>query len=270
MRWIANPDSPMVIITVNHYGALVALQAINREFKTKSCYFIRKTIPMKFQSDNFRQLLIYGDTTNTQAIEELSIVVEEVYYPLLSNKANQAPWTEDLKKDIEAKIQVLRDIVSEVRGNLFHKTILPMPITINRVMELRHELVEQRQLQLCDAKLKNSLESIVNKWCNQINDVLQRNNVQRMQPEVGAGKLSPDMEIVFWSNRLENLENIYEQLKLDKCKTVGIVLQLISSVYSGSFKTIFNNVIAALCEARDITLWLTPLVRQHLFIIMLI
>lgn len=262
MSWINSPDIPIVVVTLNHYGALVALEALSKEFKSKSCFFIRKNIPMEFNSSSFRDQLIYGDTTTTHSIEELSILVEEVYYPLLSNKQNQGEWTEGLQKDVESKIQVLRDIVSEVRGNLFNKTILPMPITINRLMELRHDIVEQRKLEVCDAKMRNSLESIVNKWCNQINEVLQRNNVQKMQPDVPEARLSPGMEIAFWNNRLENLENIYDQLKLDKCKTVGTVLELINSVYSGSFKTIFNNVIAALCEARDVTLWLTPLVRK--------
>lgn len=69
----------------------------------------------------------------------------------------------------------------------------------------------------------------------------------------------PFDEVNFWQTRLKNLENIYSQLRDPRVKQVGNVLEIIDSVYCQSFKQTFKNVVNALHEARDITLWLKPL-----------
>lgn len=250
----------MLVVTVNHYGALLAREVLSLEFPYKSCFFIRKTVPLPFLHTNFRELLIFGDTTCAHAVEELAMLVEEVYYPLLTNKANQATWPEELRKDVEKKVQYLRDVVSEARGTLLQRTVLPTPVALDQLMELRTQILDEERYDLCGVKLRNAVESIVNRWCIQINEVVQRNELQKARPEVSARQLTPDMEIGFWQMRHENLESIYEQLQQDKCRTATRVLERFRSVYSCSFRATFRSLVVALEEARDITLWLKPLV----------
>lgn len=259
-QWVSNPSQLMLVLTSNHYGALIARDALSKEFPYKSCFFIRKILPLRFTHMNFRELLIYGDTTSTHAVEELAILVEEVYHPLLNNKINQLPWPEELRKDIERKVQCLRDVASEAKGNLLQRTVLPTPVALDRLLELRTQILDEERYELCSVKLRNAVESIVNRWCIQLTEVLQRNDVQKTRPDVSARQLTPDMEIAYWQMRHENLENIYEQLQQDKCRTATQVLERIRSVYSGSFRATFRALITALEEARDITLWLKPLV----------
>ena len=260
IEWVTNPAKLMLVITVNHYGALVAREAITKEFPYKSCFFIRKSMPLDFSTTNFRSSVIYGDTMATQAVEELAILVEEVYNPLLNNKLNQTTWPEELKKDVEKKVQLLRDVVLEVKGSMYQRTVLPTPVALDQLMEIRVQVLDEGRHDLCHAKLRNAIESIVNRWCIQINEVLQKNDVQKARPEVSGRQLTPDIEIAFWQMRHENLENIYEQLQQDKCRTAALLLERIASVYSGSFRTTFRSLVTALEEARDITLYLKPLV----------
>lgn len=251
----------MLVVTVNQYGVLVAREALSKEFSSKSCFFIRKSIPLAFKSTNFRQLIIYGDTTSTTAVEELAVLVEEVYYPMLHNKANQLPWPEELRKDIENKVQYLRDVVDEAKGNLLQVTILPKPVALNRLMELRTQILEENRLDLCSVKLRNSIEAIVKRWCNLIDEVVQRNDLTKARPDVSVRQLTPDMEIEFWQKRFANLENIYEQMQNEKFRTTLLVLERIQSGFrSNSFRATFRALVLALEEARDITLALKPLV----------
>lgn len=90
-------------------------------------------------------------------------------------------------------------------------------------------------------------------------------------------------EINFWNNRLKNLtcvsidENwtitselfstfsyIYEQLRHERIKSMALILEHTDSAYFPCFKTMFKNVVTALAESRDITLYLSPLMKHFL------
>lgn len=52
-------------------------------------------------------------------INDLSILIDEVFYPLLSNVANQRSWLEVSKNDVDAQFQELRNTIAEASS--FHK-----------------------------------------------------------------------------------------------------------------------------------------------------
>ena len=104
----------------------------------------------------------------------------------------------------------------------------------------------------------------------------------------------PMTEIDFWEAKLMNLESIFEQMKCDTTRNMASILQitdrymfeinfllrkivtnmyiqqlslqnyilLFFSAYYPCFRSMFRNVVAALNEAQDITLYLKPL-KQH-------
>ena len=112
-------------------------------------------------------------------------------------------------------------------------------------------------------------------------------NEEEVQP-------GPMTEIDFWEAKLMNLESIFEQMKCDTTKKMGSILQItdrylfqyyaseiqlnylninsdynwlngtlsLFSAYFPCFRSMFRNVVAALNEAQDITLYLKPL-KQH-------
>ena len=66
-------------------------------------------------------------------------------------------------------------------------------------------------------------------------------------------------EILFWEAKCMNLESLYEQMKADTTKKMASILDMTDSAYYPCFRSMFRNVVAALNEARDITLYLKPL-----------
>lgn len=66
----------------------------------------------------------------------LAALVEEVVYPLLSNTFNRHLWPEVIVKDIDNQIQSIRNTITEVRGTLANKTILPIPIGIEEILTI--------------------------------------------------------------------------------------------------------------------------------------
>jgi dynein heavy chain, axonemal len=111
-------------------------------------------------------------------------------------------------------------------------------------------------------KMKNSLEGIVIKWAFQIDEVLKETSLSLFDKN---NHPTPMAEIRFWENRRKNVMNLYDQLRDPRVKKIGSILELIHSVYFKTFSQTFKNVVTALHEANDITLWLKPLVRKTLY-----
>jgi dynein heavy chain, axonemal len=105
--------------------------------------------------------------------------------------------------------------------------------------------------------MKNSLEGIVIKWAFQIDEVMKETSMILFAKNNNP---TPMAELRFWDNRRKNMMNIYDQLRDPRVKKIGSILELINSVYYNTFSTTFKNVVTALHEANDVTLWLKPLV----------
>jgi len=104
--------------------------------------------------------------------------------------------------------------------------------------------------------MKNSLEGIVIKWAFQVDEVLKETSLTLFEKNAHP---TPTAERKFWENRRKNVMNIYDQLKDPRVKKIGSILEQINSVYFTTFSTTFKNIVTALHEANDITLYLKPL-----------
>nr|CAD7455111.1 unnamed protein product [Timema tahoe] len=69
-------------------------------------------------------------------------------------------------------------------------------------------------------------------------------------------------KVQFWNARLGNLEYIYDQLRDEKVRKMAVILEKTDSAYFPCFKTLFRNIVAALAEAKDIVLYLKPLMKH--------
>jgi dynein heavy chain len=110
--------------------------------------------------------------------------------------------------------------------------------------------------------MKNSLEGIVIKWAFQIDQVLKESSVNLLD---GKNHPTPMAEVRFWESRRKNLTNIYDQLRDPRVKAIGVILETIKSVYSNTFRSTFKNVVTALHESSDITLYFTGLVSEKIY-----
>ncbi|XP_021937393.1 dynein beta chain, ciliary isoform X2 [Zootermopsis nevadensis] len=110
--------------------------------------------------------------------------------------------------------------------------------------------------EVVDLYLKSAIEGVVIKWATQINDVLTEESSQAF---AGGQNPTPNAEVSFWNLRLHNLEYIYEQLRDERVRKMAVILEKTDSAYYPCFRMQFQNVVAALAEAKDIALYLKPL-----------
>lgn len=61
----------------------------------------------------FQNVLI-GDMS-PRPLDDLSILIDEVFYPVLTNENNLKAWPESIKKDVESQLSELRNSLIEVR-----------------------------------------------------------------------------------------------------------------------------------------------------------
>jgi len=54
---------------------------------------------------------------------------------------------------------------------------------------------------------------------------------------------------------------IYDQLQEDRVKKMAAILEKTDSAYFPSFRKLFDNVVSSLAEAKEISLYLTPLAK---------
>lgn len=107
-------------------------------------------------------------------------------------------------------------------------------------------------------KLQNMLEGIVIKWSCLIDEII----VETTQKLFEDGRQpTPSAEYDYWKNRLSNLENLYAQLNENNRKMVGVILEQIHSAYYSAFRQSFQNTVAALTQARDVSIHLNAFAK---------
>lgn len=67
---------------------------------------------------------MYGDLS-AGPIDDLAVIVDEVFYPIISNPRNQEGWPDVIKKDVDSHFQDLRNIITEV---ISHVAFLLPPV----------------------------------------------------------------------------------------------------------------------------------------------
>lgn len=80
--------------------------------KGKICYFIRKG-PLALTPENMRESLIFGDVSGLP-VDDVSVILDDIFYPMLSNPCNQVGWPEVIMKDVDSHVQELRNVLAEV------------------------------------------------------------------------------------------------------------------------------------------------------------
>lgn len=67
--------------------------------------------------DNFREVLIFGDMA-ARPVEELAVLTEEIFLPLLSNDQNHHGWPKVVAEDVVAHVQAFKNVVYQVCAKL--------------------------------------------------------------------------------------------------------------------------------------------------------
>lgn len=102
----------MMIIYLHMSGALIPLLGFPPNPKQKFSYFVRKK-PEEITEENISEMLIIGDMSN-KPIEELAILVDEVFVPILLNPENQVGWPSVICEDVATQVQNFSNIMYQV------------------------------------------------------------------------------------------------------------------------------------------------------------
>ncbi|KAL7754360.1 hypothetical protein RI367_000341 [Sorochytrium milnesiophthora] len=226
--------------------------------KKRAIYFLKNSalfgtpVDGALSKENMDKAFIVGDLASNP-LEFLSTILEDVYIPILSNRGNLEGWPEVVATDVVRLLRKCQGNVYVTSGLVKGKTLLPPPHTAAPVpVETSSESAPQ------DVKaMLHSLESAVVDWTHQIQQVLKSSSSAALDEEgVNPG---PQVEIQFWQAKAANLRNIYEQLTGPRIGKVGKILEKWNSSYWSTFKAIVDDVVQALEEANDVSLYLQPL-----------
>lgn len=205
---------------------------------------------------------MYGDLL-ANPLDNLAVLFDDLVIPALNNPENQKGWTQVIVNDVKAESQDFRDIITKMKGHMINRSILPLPICIEKVMEIA-PILAAGNLAPLTTPIRHSLEGIVVKWYGIIKEVAEVSSDDVIY--IGDPVPHPDALFKFWDSRLDDLENIVEQISNVKIRTVGHVLEKVNSVFAKKYNGLVNMALESLTEARDVTMYFFPLVSFIIFL----
>ncbi|XP_024875279.1 dynein beta chain, ciliary [Temnothorax curvispinosus] len=225
--------------------------------RTKGVYAIKiKEAPLPRDKEGCSAMLIVGDLSH-RIVDQLATLVDNIVAPLLTKPENHKDLPEIAIHDICKHVHALRGTLYQVKGQVNGRTVLPMPAGLEKVAEVER-LVSTEGPQAADLYLKSAIEGVVIKWAYLVNDVVTHESSVAFE---NGQNPTPNIELEYWSARLANLRYIYDQLQEDRVKKMATILEKTDSAYFPCFRTLFDNVVSSLAEAKDISLYLTPLAK---------
>ncbi|NXA70989.1 DYH9 protein, partial [Mohoua ochrocephala] len=187
-------------------------------------------------------------------LPHFAALVEEVIVPILTNRKNHQGWPRVVSQDIIRHAHSLKSTVFKVVGQVKGKTLLPLPAGSQGIEDIDPK--NEKFLELINKSLVHATESAIIDWSHQIQRVLKK---ESSEPLLQGSNPNPKVELEFWKNRCDDLEGIYSQLTSRRVRNMVEVLERVQSIYVPAFQNMLVDVEAALSEARDIDLHLTPL-----------
>lgn len=163
------PTTLVVMLTQAAQLVVAATFPLNN-LKSKGIYFIKRH-PQPVPRQDCKHFLIYGDLA-TRTIDQLSVLVEEIFVPLLAFKENYKAWPTMVGQDVQKQIHSLKSTVHQVRGQVSGETILAMPVGVDEMVKISAQISENPSMSI-DLYLKSAIEGVVIKWATQINDVVK-------------------------------------------------------------------------------------------------
>ncbi|KOC63714.1 Dynein beta chain, ciliary [Habropoda laboriosa] len=242
LDFLDNPLPAALFVVLTPNAQLVASSSFPIPCqRTKGIFAVKvRQTPLSKEKEACSSMLILGDLSS-RIVDQLATLVDNVFAPLLSKSENHKDLPDVALQDISRHVHALR-------GTLYQVKFI-----------FRHFCGRRSKgSQAVDLYLKSAIEGVVIKWAYLVNDVV----IQESGDAFDNGQNpTPDVELEFWSTRLANLRYIYDQLQEDRVKKMASILEKTDSAYLPCFRTLFDNVVSSMAEAREISLYLTPLAK---------
>ena len=95
------------------------------KLKRKTVYFL-KVAPGPLPKEDFDKRIVHGDLSEA-ALEQLSLLAQEVFLPLLCNPSNQAGWPEMVTREVMDNVYKFSASAAVTVGLTKGQTLLPVP-----------------------------------------------------------------------------------------------------------------------------------------------
>lgn len=102
----------MLILYTHLSGALIPILTFPLNIRQKFTYFVRKE-PEIITEENIAEMLMIGDMSH-KPIEELAVLMQDVFVPLLMNPLNQSGWPIVVSEDVTTRVQNFSSILYQV------------------------------------------------------------------------------------------------------------------------------------------------------------
>uniref|UniRef100_A0A8C9AK17 Dynein axonemal heavy chain 11 n=1 Tax=Prolemur simus TaxID=1328070 RepID=A0A8C9AK17_PROSS len=255
-EFLESTNPAYLVFGVAAAGQLEATREIPRDAKHKLVY-IAKKITESIGVNDFSQMVLFGELP-ASSLGHVSVFLDEILVPVLSNKNNHTSWSCFTSQDMECHIEVVKNKLHIFRGKMSGRTLLPIP-TIAGKIDLDRNYSETT-LQSNERIILHAIESVVIKWSHQIQEIVEKDSVR---PLLNDFHVTPQTELDFWTMRKENLSYTYDQLQAPIVLKMVKILKAKKSSYFPTLKDIFLAVEHALLEAQDVELHLRSL-RRHI------
>jgi dynein heavy chain len=192
--------------------------------------------PLTIDETNVDKEVIFMEI-NKQILENLYLVCNEVYMPVLGNPLNMVGWSDLVSKDLMDKFHVFLAHTYVTIGQVKGRTLLPLPPNDVTSSE-KTSSKDKAQL----------LEGAIVHWTRQIKNVLKQDPESALK---NGNHPDPLTEVHFWKCKSENLNSICQQLNSERIKKVLKFLEQNKSTYTGPFSKLQKEVQTARAEANE-------------------
>uniref|UniRef100_A0AAQ5XVQ1 Dynein axonemal heavy chain 11 n=1 Tax=Amphiprion ocellaris TaxID=80972 RepID=A0AAQ5XVQ1_AMPOC len=207
-------------------------------WKTKLLCVLKKGVK-RIARQGFRDKMYGMSVSKTGHTYPKTSLCVQVLVCVLSNGLNHDNWPQVVSDDIHRHLERLRNKVVTLRGRAEGRTLLPLPLCVERA---RPQDIVLRSVCMCATV-----------WSGQIWNVLKKDSGMVLLQGDHPG---PNVELQFWTTQRENLLGIQSQIQSSKVEQIIEILRRVKSSYYSAFKDV------SVLEAEDIDLHLRPLRRQ--------
>ncbi|XP_077101765.1 dynein axonemal heavy chain 9 [Siphateles boraxobius] len=248
-------DQTTLVVSLNSSGQLIPNLGFSGRGKNKSVYFVKQS-KTALSANTMKTHLTWGSLSHSP-LEELSVLLEKLVEPYLSNMRNNRDVPLVVSQDLIRHVHDLKNNVFVMTGKVKGKTYLPLPSGLEKLEQVPHE--GDKSLHHVDRSLIYSMETVVVDWTNQVYKVLKKDSSELL---LQGSNPTPHAELSFWKNRLADLQGIHSQLQAPKVATLAELLYAIDSSYYPAFAKMLRDVVEALNEAKDINAFLKSMEKR--------
>lgn len=245
-EFVRDPTVKTLVVYDKGTDKVATSLTLPQGLKKKALFFLKnKEVNDQLKKEDLQTSVICSELS-ASSLQNLNLLANEVYFPLLSNPANRAGWSGPTSKEVMLRFSGFLSNLTMAVGQSKGRTLLPAPPP---------EAFDEDNLP--EKERVHLLETCVIQWANSIQAVLQTDPEGLMR--LTGKHPDPLLECRFWESKAADLHSLHEQLTSDKMTLVLNTLRDMKSPLGTQFEKVIKDVDLAGDEASENTRYLQTL-----------